>query len=256
MTIQQALRRATEQLRDISDAPDVDAQRLLLHATAQNESSWLIAHADQDLTPPQEEKFLSLLQERLTGKPLAYILQTSEFYGRPFTVSQAVLIPRADTEELVRQALQAIAALAAREKRNLIIADIGTGSGCIAITLALESPHIQRIYAIDISQDALAVAKANAQAHNVSEKIFFIQGNVLEPLQNIPLDLIVSNPPYVPSSELEQAPTKNTAGLRFEPQIALDGGPDGQQYINALKNSGLPAIIEVTGGGIQTFHLN
>lgn len=254
MTIYAARQWARLELRPLSDNSGIDAERLLLFVLHQTESSWLIQHDQAILSPDQSDLFVDLVKKRGTGYPLAYILGSWFFYGREFLVTPDVLIPRPDTEHLIEKALAAISDRHAQHGRNLIIADIGTGSGCIAVTLALESPFIQHIYATDISQSALAVARINAEKHGVSEKITFLHGTMLEPVKSLPVDLIVSNPPYVPSSELNAPPGTATIGLRYEPCQALDGGPDGQKHIDTIKQSGLPAVMEVTGGKIATYN--
>lgn len=253
MRSKDALTAAKQQLAAISDAPDLDAQRILLHVLGQRETSWLFTHPEQELTPQQHDNIQELIRQRATAKPLAYILGVCEFYGREFIVTPDVLIPRPATEELVKQALAYI-------NRPMVIADIGTGSGCIAITLALEfaPPYEGGIptnaggvvfIATDISPTALIIAQQNAARHGLADKIEFLQGNLLEPLAGKKIDLIVSNPPYIPTNQISES-------LKFEPRAALDGGSDGQDYINQIKASRIPAIVEVTGGQIKTFNLN
>lgn len=254
MNVNEILRAASEQLRNISDAPELDAQWLLLHALRKSEPSWLVSHANEEIAENIHQTFQSHIAERKTGKPLAYILGTAEFYGRSFIVNDDVLIPRPETEELVERALKKIESMSNQLGRPLRVADIGTGSGCIAITLALESSDIEKIYATDISSDALGVAKQNAERFNVFDRIEFLSGSMLAPLHSKQIDHIISNPPYVPSAELNRVPTTETRGLQFEPRIALDGGPDGNTYINVMKESGIPSIVESQQGLIQIFN--
>lgn len=255
MTIKEAVAYGLTALNQSSDAPALDVERLLLNTFQQHDASWLITHDQEELSQTQEKKYIIYVKERASGKPLAYILGTWEFYGREFTISPEVLVPRPDTEHLITRALLIIARLSTQKKRTLIIADIGTGSGCIAVTLALESPDIKTIFATDISPTALAVAKKNAEAYKVTEKIQFLQGNMLEPIKHQDIDLIVSNPPYVPTDELQRRPTSATIGLMYEPKIALDGGPDGLLFIKQIQDSGIPAIIETVGGNILSLNL-
>lgn len=256
MNINTALRAGTVALKITSDAPDVDAERLLLHVTGKHEPSWLYAHGDEPLNPEQVQRLTSLITERKAGKPLVYILGEAEFYGRPFYVNENVLVPRSETEQLVNIALEFISRVPSPAADDqCTIADIGTGSGCIAVTLALELPNTH-IIATDISPAALAVARRNAKRHGVLDQIEFLEGNMLEPFdfaRSKPyIDLIVSNPPYVPSAEVAHAAAAfDTHGLTFEPQIALDGGPDGQQFVNQIKTAGVPYVMEVTGGKIE-----
>lgn len=254
------LRQAATTLSAVSDAPRLDAERLLLHVLQQREAAWLYSHADQLVATSAAAHFTQLVTQRLTGLPLAYILGYQEFYGRPFLVTPAVLIPRPDTEALIDQALAFI-----HEHffptAPLRLADIGTGSGCVAVTLALELrstyPGLQ-VIATDISPAALAVATTNARRHQVVDNISFRQGDMLAPLDltygKPAVDLIVSNPPYVPTSEIDRAgQIPDTVGLLYEPRKALDGGEDGQRYITILRSAGVPLIVEGTGGTITTY---
>ena len=251
MIIDEARRLGLAELREISDAPELDTTRLLLHVLGQPESSYLLAHGGDVVTADQAEKFKELLAERKTGKPLAYILGVAEFYGRDFVVTPDVLIPRPETEGLVVKALEIMEKMSQEKPGQLTVADIGTGSGCIAITLALQSPTL-RIIATDISAKALEIAKENAIRHGVLDKIEWLQGDLLEPLEGKKIDLIVSNPPYVPTQELDQSPTPETRGLRFEPRMALDGGEDGLRFVNKIKEFGVPAVLESLNGEIIT----
>ena len=278
MTVARALQQTEMRLGQVSDAPALDAAWLLLHVLGTREASWLTAHADVVLTSAQIQNLETLTQRRAAGEPLAYILGEWEFYGRPFLVTPDVLIPRPATEALVDATLRYLRSpsiLRNIEGRSdpLVVADVGTGSGCIAITLALElqtpsfSPLVRgrtkqappltkgrpggviagsgvKIIATDISPAAIAVAKRNAERHGVLEKIEFMQGDMLAPLLGRQVDLIVSNPPYVPTQALAQAGcTPETRGLTFEPKVALDGGSDGQEYVRQLAPQSLRGLV-------------
>jgi len=234
--IKDLLQEVSRQLINISDAPELDA-RWLLAKVLEKEDNWVLTHGDTPLSLEQQAKFAELAQERATGKPLAYILVEWDFYGRKFLMNTSVLVPRPETEDLVEAALNHIDKNGAQA-----VADIGTGSGCIAITLVLERPHLT-VLATDISPTALETARQNAKRHGVLDKIEFLQGDTLKPLVGKQVDLIVSNPPYLPSAEAKEN--------KFEPTIALDGGKDGQVFIDQIKASGRPAAIEVTGGTIE-----
>jgi release factor glutamine methyltransferase len=245
-TVQGLLLWGRQTLGATSDAPDIDSQQLLLRALRQSEPSWLYTHGDELVSEAAADMFALEIAARKQGKPLAYILGEAHFMGRAFFVNEHVLIPRPETEDLVSQAI----AIITRDYPTGTIADIGTGSGCIAITLALALPDIQ-IVATDISTEALAVARRNAKQHAVFNRIDFLHGDMLAPLHGRPIDFIVSNPPYVPTAEIDQASNNpETYGLTFEPRGALDGGPTGDQFVSILKQSGIPAILETRGGAI------
>lgn len=255
MTITDARRAGAKLLHPYSDAPDIDAQRLLMKVVGVSSPAYLISHADEALAPAAHGGFQRLIEERKTGKPLAYILGWAEFYGRRFTVNEHVLIPRPVTEDLIEHALPAIEKLSRQLGRRLVVADIGTGSGCIAITLALESPAIGKLYATDVSAEALVIAAKNAQRMGVTGKVEFLHGDMLKPVSGKNIDLVVSNPPYVPTGELEKPPTAETRGLVFEPRQALDGGVDGLMYVKQIEASGIPAVVETVGGTVETYNM-
>ena len=258
MTVAEAQHGAAERLAAVSDAPELEAQWLMLEVLQQPQASWLVVHGTEKLSSRQQQRLQKLLVERVTGTPLAYVLGYWDFYGRRFMVTPDVLIPRPTTEQLVEQALELLKKKSKKLSRSLVLTDIGTGSGCLAVTLLLEgSGWIKKVYATDISWAALAVAKKNAEQHAVADRIEFLAGNMLEPLAGKKIDVIVSNPPYIPTVELERSlgsPTPDTLGLRFEPRGALDGGLDGQKFIVQIKTTGIPALVEVTGGNIARFN--
>lgn len=184
--------------------------------------AWLIAHDTDPLTDAQSAAFETLFARRLTGEPVAYLVGTREFYGRPFQVSPEVLIPRPDTELLVEQAL---ARIPVDEALNVL--DLGTGSGCIAITLALERPHA-RVTAVDRSVAALAIARHNAGI--LDAHVEFLTSDWFDALAGQRFDLIVSNPPYVPATD----PHLSRGDVRFEPLAALAAGNDGLDDLRHL----------------------
>ena len=252
MTIGEARAATVRTLKNVSDAPDLDTDWLLLHIFQQSETVWLLMHSEDYLSAIQEIELQKLTRERTSGKPLAYILGEAWFYGRRFMVSPDVLIPRPATEALIEKSLEVIDSKFLEKDRPLVVADIGTGSGCIAITLLLERPMaIEKIVAVDVSAAALEVAKKNSDLYTLISKIDFRLGDLLSPLAGEKVDLLVSNPPYVPTGELERQPTVETRGLAFEPRIALDSGPDGLKFVSVIKKSGIPAVIETIGGAIE-----
>ncbi len=202
-----------------TDAPARTAQMLLCHALGMSREA-LAAHDDEALEESEEARLEDLLTRRLSGEPVAYVLGSREFYGRDFMVSPATLIPRPETEDLVDEAL-----IHFPPDSSVRFADLGTGSGCIAVTLAAERLRWSGT-ALDVSPEALDLARANAQRHGTAERITFVQADFSLPLP-LPagsFDLVVSNPPYV--SEEEYAVLD--AGVRdHEPRAALVPGPTG-----------------------------
>lgn len=253
MTIQEARAYAREMLAATSDAADLDADWLLLHSLGTSDTSFLALEATSLLLPDQVEQFKKLVRERASGIPLAYVTGEAHFFGRVFAVTPEVLIPRPTTEDLVSRSRAVISHVRQKTGKPLTMADVGTGSGCVAITLLLECPaEVGHVIATDISPAALAVARRNAKHYGLDSKMTFLQGNMLEPLSGREIDLLVSNPPYVPTAELDAPPTVETAGLRFEPRQALDGGEDGLVYVKTLQASRTPAVIETLQGEIIT----
>ena len=183
----------------------------------------IFAQQEREITAQQEAGISEILDRRERREPLAYILGYKEFYGINLAVSPDVLIPRPETEMMVEHAL--FMALMGMETAELVIADVGTGTGAIAINLAIHLPAA-RIYATDNSEPALKVAAYNIQSHNVSDRITLCFGDLLEQLPE-QMDLIVANLPYIPSPRLPQL----QAEVQWEPNGALDGGRDGMETI-------------------------
>jgi len=223
MTLQQALSRAKAILvkNNIEDAP-IECELLLRHALKISHAQ-LYLDLNHELSLEQEETFWHLIKRRLNGEPTAYITEHREFYGLDFYVDSRVLIPRPESELLVEMALNL-----AQNRTVSTIAEIGTGCGAIAISLALNLPQT-RIYATDISASAIDVAQLNCQQHGVVNRIHLLHGDMLNPLPE-PVDLIIANLPYVKESELLLA----ISPMNFEPQLALNGGSDGLEKIRQL----------------------
>ena len=224
-----------------SQLPRAEARRLLASLTGQP-LTWFMAHGDDPADPDIATRFQALAERRRAGEPLAYLLGQQEFYARPFAVSPAVLIPRADTETLVETALEQL--LLQRQQRRAVplsLLELGTGSGIIAITLALEAPDTE-VHAVERSPDALAVAQQNAKALG-ADRIHWHTGNWWQALA-CPrrFDLIVSNPPYIAAGDhhLQQG------DLRFEPPQALAAGPDGLDDLRIIIG-GAPAHLNPGG---------
>jgi release factor glutamine methyltransferase len=223
--------RACERLsRGGIENPRLDAEVLLARCSNISREELLVA-ADLPISPAASSCFETFLQRRLTREPVAYIIGTQEFWSLDFTVSRDVLIPRPDTERLVEIALL----WAARFPRShaLRIADLCTGSGPVAVSLASELPSA-RIWATDNSAAALEVARGNAAAHLVAAQMEFVTGDLfdaLAPVLDEALDLIVSNPPYVRRAEIA---TLAPEVSRWEPRAALDGGVDGLDFYRRI----------------------
>lgn len=219
-----------------SDLPGPDArheaEHLLLHVL-HRERAWLFAHGDDPLPAPEAAAFQALLQRRAAGEPLAYLLGRRGFWTLDLQVSSATLIPRPETECLVELALARLP-----DDHPLRIADLGTGSGAIALALASERPLAQ-VVATDVSEDALEVAQANAVANGIVN-VEFRCGSWLAPLAGERFDLIASNPPYIAEGD------PHLAALGHEPGSALTAGPDGLDDIRALVSTA-PAALNPSG---------
>ena len=242
MTITQLLRHATTRLASVSSTARLDAELLLAHTLGWSRAR-LIAERTHQPTPGEQAAFEALIERRANLEPIAYIVGHKEFYGLDLEVTPATLIPRPETELLVELALQ-LAHKIAGPDRSISIADIGTGSGAIAIALAGQLPNAQ-LYATDLSPAALAVAARNLARYGLEQRIQLLQGDLLDPLPG-PVDLIVSNPPYTILAEVD-------ANVRaHEPHLALDGGTDGamlyRRLIPCLRSSIRPgggALFEI-----------
>jgi release factor glutamine methyltransferase len=209
-----------------ADEARLEAEVLLRHVLGIDRGTFL-ARVDFLLTGEAASRLDSLVRRRTGREPLAYIIGRREFYGLDFAVDPRVLIPRPETEGLVERAIAR-----ARQRAQgaaATIADVGTGSGCIAIALAVHLPLAQ-IFALDAASDALKVAVSNARLHGVDNRITFLCGDFLAPLQE-KVDIIVSNPPYVSGGEIDALSPEIAV---HEPRVALDGGVDGLDALRRL----------------------
>jgi len=218
----QALAYARKTLTDnnIEDA-SLESEILLRHVLGINRVQ-LYADLDHDFIPSYKKALNRLLERRVQGEPSAYITGHREFYGLDFRVDHNVLIPRPETELLVEKAIRLTQSQAISRT-----ADIGTGCGAIAVSLAVNLPGVT-IYATDVSAPALELARSNCRRHGVTDRIVLLQGDMLEPLPE-PVDLIIANLPYVRESDLPP-----NGPLSFEPELALNGGEDGLDSIRVL----------------------
>lgn len=192
--------------------------RLLLAEVLKVDPHVLFAYPENDLTAEEDERFASLLERRAAREPVSHILGRREFWSLPFTVTNAVLDPRPDTETLIEAVLEQ----APDREKPLRILDLGTGSGCILLTLLSEYPNASGV-GVDISEAALSVAKKNARDLELDRRADFIQGSWGKNIEG-PFDVIVSNPPYIPEGEIDGLEPEVA---RFEPRLALSGGMDG-----------------------------
>jgi release factor glutamine methyltransferase len=243
MTLRQAITAAAAQLaadERLRATAGRDAELLLLHQLGISLAQ-LLAHPDRELTEEEERFYRQSIRRRAATEPIQYITGQQEFYGIDFRVSPAVLIPRPETEHLVEAVLQQLS-----HDEPLQILDVGTGSGILAITLGLHLSHAH-ITAVDISADAIHVARQNAAAHHVVQRIDFIESDLLAAVPSGLFDAIVSNPPYIPTSD---RPTLHPEVRDHEPSTALFAGLDGldiyrrliPQAFDALKPNGLLAL--------------
>ncbi|MBN2187750.1 MAG: peptide chain release factor N(5)-glutamine methyltransferase [Dehalococcoidia bacterium] len=228
MTLTQALQQSAHTLsvNGINDS-HIEARILLGHITKLSPVQ-IYTRTEQTLSQEQERALHGLVERRLRQEPTAYIVNHREFYDIDFYVDSRVLIPRPETELLVDAALEFFKNGTCLPS-PLLIADIGTGCGAIAISLALNLPQ-SKIYATDSSYSALEVARLNCEHHKVTRQVTLLQGNLLEPVPE-PVNLIVANLPYVKSSELANLSPEIT---RFEPRTAIDGGENGLRCIRRL----------------------
>ncbi|WP_353072998.1 peptide chain release factor N(5)-glutamine methyltransferase [Tunturiibacter gelidiferens] len=245
MTLRQAITNAAAELAanpHLSEHAHRDAELLLLH-TLQISRVTLIAHPDRDLSPDQHSLYQIAINRRLQLEPIQYITGEQEFYGLRLHVTPAVLIPRPETEHLVEAVLKLLPA-----NRPVKLVDIGTGSGAIAIALAVHLP-LAEITALDLSSEALAIAELNAREHNVANRIHFLQSDLLAAVQSPgeTFDAIVSNPPYIPESDRT---TLHPQVREHEPATALFAGETGldiyrrliPEALSALKPNGILAL--------------
>jgi release factor glutamine methyltransferase len=278
MDIRTALKQGLAQLRD-AHVPSytLAAELLLLHVLGRSRT-WIYSHPEEELSPEDAERYAGLLRRRMAGEPTQHLTGKQEFWGLELEITPDVLIPRPETEHVIEVALDRLAIREIRAGRRqtlggeeLRIADIGTGSGCIAIALAKELPGAT-ILATDISATALAVARRNAERHGVAKRIHFVESNLLDkvtvvaPLlggasakaahdsavtsyESLLFDLIVSNPPYIGRRE---APTLMREVREHEPEIALYGGEEGYEfYADLIAQAG----AHLKPGGILVLEL-
>ena len=225
-----SLRQVIQQTHQVLESSGIPDARLEAEVMVMNLMRLLrqdiYANQETEVGSQREQELAGIVDRRLQREPLAYILGYREFYGINLLVTPDVLIPRPETEALVEQAL--FMALMGMETRELVVADVGTGCGAIAVNLAIHLPHA-RIIALDITDGALDVASYNIRAHNVADRVTLGKGDLLEP-QEEPVDLIVANLPYIPTDRIASLQPE----IQWEPKQALDGGLQGLDLITRL----------------------
>ena len=224
-TVKELIKQAESRLDDSNK--DVNVAKVLFYHLANKEPHELYLMYDEEVDKDLEKQFLMGMEEYYNGRPIQYIKGVETFFGRDFKVNENVLIPRYETEELVENILYRIDDYFSGYK-NITLCDVGTGSGAIAISLALEEPKL-KVYATDISDLALTVAKENA--NNLKADVEFLAGDMLQPLieKNLKVDVFVSNPPYIPQEQEIEAVVKDN-----EPHVALFGGNDGLYFYRKI----------------------
>lgn len=240
ITVREALKRASSFMESLEDG------RFLAEIIVRYVLGWdrtrLFLGMEEIISMQQWSEVERMVKERLQGVPVQYLIGEQEFYGLSFRVNPSVLIPRPETEILVEQVLHRRDVSAA-----LTVADIGTGSGAIAVSLAVHSQW--KVYAVDIAQESLDTAQENSRIHGVEQQITFLKGDLLDPLLLQPVDILVSNPPYIPSSDVLEL---DVQVRDHEPMRALDGGEDGLDFYRRLCQ-GLPQVLRP--GGLVAFEV-
>ena len=255
MDVRTALKEAMGRLREACvPSPALAAELLLMHVLGRDRA-WLYAHPEEVVDAASAGRYLDLVVRRIAGTPTQYLTKRQEFWGLEFAVEPGVLIPRPETEHVVEVALERLTGRR-DARRRLRLADVGTGSGCLAVALAHELPEGE-VFATDISSRALAVAQRNAARHGVSSRVHFVQANLLDPFLSPRslvggtsfFDLIVSNPPYLGRAE---APLLPPEVREHEPSEALFSGEQGIEIYAPLiaQAEGL-----LTAGGVLVLEL-
>jgi len=251
MVLRDALNKGVEALRRANiEAPVVEAG-VMLCSVLGCDRVYLYSHNDRILSEGEQARFFEMIRRRTEGMPVQYITGHQEFMSLDFMVKPGVLIPRQDTELLVEAVIKhAESQISKNNLRQIRILDIGTGSGCIAVSLAYYIKD-SRITAVDISEEALEIARVNAVINGVGDRVTFLKSDIFSCLEKSRdrFDIIVSNPPYIPTGDISglQAEVRD-----YEPSIALDGGCDGLDFYRAVIKEA-PAFLEP--GGFLAFEV-
>lgn len=246
LTINELLLTATKELLNLTPTPNLDAELILCYVLDLDRVGLILKKYD-NVSQEQADIYKKLIKERIDGKPVQYIVGVQEFMGLEFEVSEDVLIPRPDTEILIETILKEV-----EGRKNLKILDIGTGSGAIPVSLARFIKDAL-LWSIDISEKASKMAWRNTVNNKVDNRVTLLLGDLFEPLNDIEnkikFDLIVSNPPYIPSDDIAELQIEVA---KFEPRLALDGGVDGLDFYKRIINDALNHLVE---DGIIAFEI-
>ncbi|CEQ09620.1 N5-glutamine S-adenosyl-L-methionine-dependent methyltransferase [[Clostridium] sordellii] len=245
MTIREILIKYMEKLSSISDTPKLDTEILLQKALGDVDRLYIQLNLDRKLSDEELKCFNEMINDRLNGRPIAYIVKNKEFMALDFYVEEGVLIPRPDTEPLVEEVIEL-----SKGMKDVNIVDIGTGSGAISVSLAKYIKN-SYVYSLDISDKALSIGKKNAVNNEVDDKIEFIKSDVFTGIKdrNLKLDIIVSNPPYIKKEDIK---TLHTQVKDYEPYIALEGGEDGLDFYRTITEESLKYL---KSNGILAFEV-
>lgn len=244
MTIRDIIIKYSQEIYSISDTPRLDVELLLQKCLGDVDRIYIHMNLNKELTNEQEEKFLSMINDRLNGRPIAYIVEHREFMGLDFYVKEGVLIPRPDTETLVEEIIYLC------KDKEVNILDIGTGSGAITVSLAKYLSNAN-LTSFDIADIPLEIGKKNAIKNGVEEKVKFVKSDLFSAIKDkdVKFDVIVSNPPYIRKLDMN---TLHTQVKDYEPYNALEGGVDGLDfYRNITKQSNL----YLNKGGILAYEV-
>lgn len=255
MTIKDIILKFTDELAEISDTPRLDVEVMLMKVLGDVDKLYLHLNLNKEIENEQLEQLEDMINERKSGRPIAYIVGNREFMGLDFYVQEGVLIPRPDTEVLVEEVINICSKKEYKEKNRIDILDIGTGSGAITVSLAY---YIKNgfLKSFDISEIALKIGEKNAISNSVDNKIEFIKSDVFsameegrESLKDLKFDIIVSNPPYIKKEVIK---TLHTQVKDFEPYNALEGGEDGLDFYRKITEESSKYI---KNGGILAYEV-
>lgn len=239
-TIREALVWASSFLAEAgSRDPRFEAELIIRHILDMDRTSFLIS-LPEPITNDKVQELVALCQRRAQHEPIQYMVGKQEFYGREFMVAPGVLIPRPETEILIEEVLKCAEQIWSADDR-LEVVDIGTGSGAISLTIACECPQ-WKVTTVDLSTDAISIAKQNAHGLGVTDRVSFLHGDLTKPLlaANQRVDILISNPPYIPSADVD---VLDLEVREHEPRLALDGGEDGLDCYRSICRD-LPLILK------------